>query len=564
MILDLSDPRSPETLSALHLGGGYAVALAGNLALVAAARQGPGRDRRLRSESPRSEERPGHSRRSPGRRGLRFHRPRRRRTRGIAGRRYRESRGPEDRRRPGIRPGEATGIVLRGSSLFLADGSAGLQIVDVADPGPARPARRPRHGRDGRERRAVREHRLHRRRLRRDQGRGCRLAGRAETRPLPWSRRAMPAASPRTTSSSASAASMTAATRSSTSPSPDSPVLLSTNKYTMYNEGWRVVLCGRPGDRRRLFLGHLLHGLRRSPKAGGRGLLPDPELRRRRLRPGPLRLRGRRAFRGAGRRRGRSGPARRSSARRTSSAASRTSPSTGTSSMSRTAGRSGSIDVTDPAKPKTGKPLTFTEGIPRTLVVRGSSAYLTADNFGFYILDVSGPGRPEGRRFVQARPGSPTGWPSPGTTPTWPTATPGSTSSTSGNRKPRPRSGSIKLAGEPSGVAVRGDLAYVASGADGLIIVDIGRPDAPKVLGAAASDDYSSAVVLDGRLRLCRRRTGGRQEDRHLRPEFPTARFVLRHPGRSPESLRPGKDHPRRRHLLADPAEIIAPKRRST
>ncbi|MGZ5480238.1 MAG: choice-of-anchor D domain-containing protein, partial [Candidatus Aminicenantales bacterium] len=47
--------------------------------------------------------------------------------------------------------------------------------------------------------------------------------------------------------------------------------------------------------------------------------------------------------------------------------------------------------------------------------------------------------------------------------------------------------------------AVRDDLAYVASGADGLIIVDIRRPEAPKILGAAASGDFSSAVVLDGR-----------------------------------------------------------------
>ena len=39
-ILDLSDPRDPATLSQIHLGGGFAVALAGNLALVAAADKG--------------------------------------------------------------------------------------------------------------------------------------------------------------------------------------------------------------------------------------------------------------------------------------------------------------------------------------------------------------------------------------------------------------------------------------------------------------------------------------------------------------------------------------------
>src|SRR5512147_927590 len=40
MILDLSNPRDPETLSQLHIGGGYALALAGDLALVAAADKG--------------------------------------------------------------------------------------------------------------------------------------------------------------------------------------------------------------------------------------------------------------------------------------------------------------------------------------------------------------------------------------------------------------------------------------------------------------------------------------------------------------------------------------------
>jgi len=56
----------------------------------------------------------------------------------------------------------------------------------------------------------------------------------------------------------------------------------------------------------------------------------------------------------------------------------------------------------------------------------------------------------------------------------------------------------VKLAGEPAGLAVRGPLAFVAAGADGLIVVDVARPGAPKVLGAAAADDFASAVALDG------------------------------------------------------------------
>ena len=156
------------------------------------------------------------------------------------------------------------------------------------------------------------------------------------------------------------------------------------------------------------------------------------------------------------------------------------------------------FDVTDPAKPKPGKPLTFTEGIPRTLVVRGSSAYLTADNFGFYTLDVTNPAAPTVVGSLKL-PGFTYGLAVSGDHAYLANSDSGLHILDIRDPKAPVEIGLVKLAGEPSGVAVREDLAYVASGAEGLIIVDIGRPEAPKILGAAASDDFSSAVVLDGR-----------------------------------------------------------------
>ena len=97
----------------------------------------------------------------------------------------------------------------------------------------------------------------------------------------------------------------------------------------------------------------------------------------------------------------------------------------------------------------------------------------------------------------------------------------------------------------------------MASGADGLIIVDIGRPDAPKILGAAASEDFSSAVVLDGRFAYVADGLAGVKKIDVSDPNAPRLVSSYDTPGGGPESLRPGKDHPRRRHLFADPAEKI-------
>ncbi len=38
----------------------------------------------------------------------------------------------------------------------------------------------------------------------------------------------------------------------------------------------------------------------------------------------------------------------------------------------------------------------------------------------------------------------------------------------------------------------------MAAGPSGLLVVDVGRPAAPKILGVVASGDFSSAVALEG------------------------------------------------------------------
>ncbi|MBP1661456.1 MAG: hypothetical protein H6P95_2648, partial [Candidatus Aminicenantes bacterium] len=114
-------------------------------------------------------------------------------------------------------------------------------------------------------------------------------------------------------------------------------------------------------------------------------------------------------------------------------------------------------DVTDPAKPKAGKPLTFAEGIPRTLVVRGSSAYLTADNFGFYALDVADPAVPK-------------------------------------------VTGSFKLPGFTYGLTVSGDNAYLANSDSGLHIIDVRKPEAPAETGVIKLAEEPSGVAVRGRL----------------------------------------------------------------
>ncbi len=495
-ILDLSDPRDPKTLSQIHLGGGFAVALSGNLALVAAADKGlavidvtdpkapvlksvldtsgeardvaasgstafvadgPGgllavdiadpaapEDRRLLGFPRR-----GDRDRSPGKLSL-------------PGRRQRR---PGDRRRRRSRPGSprsgaldtdgtAESVALSGDYAYIADGSGGIKVVDIASPaGPKLAAS------------LVAEGYAH----------------------------------------SVSATEKLLCVGSLYDggyqildvSNPVSPAVVSTNKYTMYNEGWRVILRDNRAIVVDYFSGIFFMDIADPRKPAVIGQFPTPSsivavcgrdryafavgelsgvLAVDAADPArPILVGGTNIFRGV------------------QNIAANGSYVYVTDRWSIRV-----FDVTDPAKPKPGKPLTFTEGIPRTLVVRGSSAYLTADNFGFYTLDVTNPAAPTVVGSFKL-PGFTYGLAVSGDRAYLANSDSGLHILDIRDPKAPVEIGLVKLAGEPSGVAVREDLAYVASGAEGLIIVDIGRPDAPKILGAAASDDFSSAVVLDGR-----------------------------------------------------------------
>lgn len=64
---------------------------------------------------------------------------------------------------------------------------------------------------------------------------------------------------------------------------------------------------------------------------------------------------------------------------------------------------------------------------------------------------------------------------------------------------PRAR-GSVALGGEPRQMAVDGNKLYLAAGSEGLWTVDVGRPDAPTMLGHLATPGYSHGLAIDGDL----------------------------------------------------------------
>jgi hypothetical protein len=155
------------------------------------------------------------------------------------------------------------------------------------------------------------------------------------------------------------------------------------------------------------------------------------------------------------------------------------------------------FDVADPAKIRGLKPFQVAEGVPRAIVVRGPFAYVTADKFGLYILDVSNPAGPsvagtlkmpgfsyglaveDGAAFIA---NSDTGF------------------HIVDVRDPAAPwlIGSLKVEGEPYGVAVRDGRAYVAAGPAGFLVLDVTNRDAPRRIGSLETDDFAYAVVLNG------------------------------------------------------------------
>ena len=493
-ILDVSNPGDPETLSALHLGGGYAVSLAGDIALVAAADKGLAV---IDVSDPKA----------PVLKSL-LDTPGEARDVTVNGSVVLVADGPggllavdiSNPAAPKIvgswdSPGEATGLFLRGQTVFLADGSAGLQIVDVAAPARLSPAG------------AVDT-----------DGTAESVALSGNTAYIADGSGGIKVMDITSTAAPRLAASLVASGYARSVAvsgkllgvgslydggyqlfdisQPRSPVLVSTNKYTMYNEGWRIVLSESRGVVVDYFSGLFFLDFADPKKPAAAGFFPTPSTvvgvcgrDRYAFAVGelsgvlvvdvvdparPVLVGATNIFRGV-----------------------QNIAVNGNFVYVTDRWSIRVFDVADPAKPKAGKPLTFTEGIPRTLVIRGSSAYLTADNFGFYTLDLTDPAAPKVAGSLRL-PGFTYGLALSGDNAYLANSDTGLHIIDVRKRDAPAEIGVVKLAGEPSGVAVRGRFAYVASGPEGLIAVDVGRPDAPKILGAAASGDYSSAVVLDG------------------------------------------------------------------
>ena len=238
-------------------------------------------------------------------------------------------------------PGEALGLAVSGDIAYLADGSAGLQIVDVANPPNGRPFSAPSIP-TGRPKAWPLSGRTPSSPTVRAGSRSSTWARpRRPSRPRPWPLPDTPTAFRSRASFSAWATSTTAGTRSWTSPVRLPPSVVSTNKYTMYNESWRVVLKGGRAVRRRLFFGDFLRRPVRSRPSPVERIVFHSELDRGRGRRGAARLRRRRAVRPPGRRRRGPGPPR--SPRRDGDLPGRPEPGRGRPFRlsSRTAGRFG-------------------------------------------------------------------------------------------------------------------------------------------------------------------------------------------------------------------------------
>jgi hypothetical protein len=155
------------------------------------------------------------------------------------------------------------------------------------------------------------------------------------------------------------------------------------------------------------------------------------------------------------------------------------------------------FDLKKLSSPALVQALRVPAGVPRTIVVQGKMAYLTADLGGLYVIDLANPADPKivgdykfsgfayglavdrgyaylahsdmGFQILDVRnPAAPV------------------------------RVGSLRLRGEPSGVAVQGNYAYIASGPEGMVVVDISRPEKPKVVSTFPVEDFANAVAVSG------------------------------------------------------------------
>jgi hypothetical protein len=494
VILDISDLNNPVRISKLYLGGGFAIEAKESLAFVASGDKGlniidvsdqrnPVLKGKLDTE--------GDARDVAVDGGFAFVAD------GQAGLAVVDIRNPAAPKLAATwdSPGESMGLVLRDKLAFIADGSAGLQIVDVKK--PEKPAPVGSLDTDG-------------------TSEGITLSGNCAfiadgSGGLKFVDVSTPSGPRQLASLTASgyARSVSVDGRYLCAGSlydggyqildvgdPAAPVVISTPKYTMYNEGWGVVLKGNLACVADYFSGLFFVDVSAPQKPVTRGTFFTPSTiiaaaAQDRYAYAVGELSGVQVV-------DLSDPARADSVGMTTIFR-------GVQGLA-VSGRYAYVtdrwsvkifDVSDAAKPKAVRMWNSPGGAPRTIVIRGHTAYLTADNAGLFVIDITNPLSPsvvgsyKMPRF------------------TYGLAVEGDYAYLANSdtgfhildiRKPAAPAlvASLKLDGEPCGVAVRGDFAYVASGPAGLQIIDIGQPAAPKVRGSFPSGDFSSSVVLSG------------------------------------------------------------------
>ncbi len=494
VILDLADLKKPAFLSQLYLGGGYSIAVRDNTAYVAAGKEGL---RIIDVSDPKSPLLKGGVDTEGEARDIALRKSHALIADGAEGLVVIDISNPADPKTVGTwdSPGESTGIVIRDELAYIADGSAGLQVVNIRD--PAKPVSAGACDTDGNAEDITLSGNYA---YVADGSSGLKVIDIGK----PFSPRQVASL---TTSGYCRGVSADGNLLGAGNlydggyqvidiSNPAAPAILATKKYTMYNESWNVVLKGKRLCVLDYFSGIGFFDLSAPDKPAMTGFYLTPSsivaaavqdktayavgelsgLRvldiRDPLRPRPLAATS--IFRGV------HGLA-----------------VSGACAYVTDRWSVRVFDIRDPSQARQVHAIRIPGGVPRTIVVKGSLAYLTADHAGLYIIDVSDPktatvlGNYPMPRFTYGMDivgdfaylaNNDTGF------HVVDIRTPHS---------PQLR-GSIKLDGEPCGVAIQGKYAYVASGPSGLQVVDISNPAAPKVAGFCATEDFANGVAVSG------------------------------------------------------------------
>jgi len=494
VILDLADLKKPAFLSQLYLGGGYAIAVRNKTAYVAAGKEGL---KIIDVSDPNSPLFKGGVDTNGETRDVALSRSFAFIADGAEGLVVIDISNPADPKTVGTwdSPGESMGIVIRDEVAYLADGSAGLQVINVRD--PAKPASVGACDTDG----TAEDITL--------SGNHAYIAdGSSGFKAMDISKPSAPQQVASLTTSgycrgvSADGNLLCAGSLYDGGyqvidiSNPAAPVILATQKYTMYNESWNVVLRKNRLCVLDYFSGigffdlsvadkPIMTGFYLTPSSVIAAAVQDQtahavgELSGLRVLdisnlPGLRPLQATSIFRGV----------------HGLAAAGGYAYVTDRWSIR-------VFDVGNPSQPRQVQAIQIPNGVPRTIVVNGSVAYLTADHAGLYIIDISNPkaaavlgnypmprftyGMDIDRDFAYLA-NSDTGF---------------HIVDIQNSASPKLQ-GSIKLEGEPCSVAIQGRYAYVACGPSGLQVVDISNPAAPRLAGSCATEDFANGIAVSG------------------------------------------------------------------